>query len=290
MASERIDVVERDGLVLDVRDDGPVGADAVVVLLHGWPADSSCWSAVTPRLVGAGLRVVALDQRTVAPGARPSGRRAYRVPELVADVVALLDRLGAARSGGPAVHLVGHDWGGAVAWALAAGPDGDRLASLTVLSTPHPRAMARSLVTSPQLLRSTYVGLFQLPLVPEALLRARDGAVLRAVLRRSGLGAEHTEAYVRRLLEPGALRASLGWYRAVPLSAGGVAGPVAVPTTYVWSTGDTALDRRAAEATADHVTGPYRFVVREDVPHWLPEEDAPAVADLVLAQVDLPAR
>jgi pimeloyl-ACP methyl ester carboxylesterase len=272
----RITHIERDGLVLDVVDDGPLGDEAeVVVLLHGWPADSSCWSAVTPMLVAAGRRVLALDQRTVSPGARPPGRRAYRMPELVADVAALLDRVDRP------VHLVGHDWGGAVAWSLAATAP-ERLASLTVLSTPHPRAMARSLVRSPQLLRSTYIGLFQLPFVPEALLRAGDGTVLRTVLHRSGLGAEHTEAYVRRLLEPGALRASLGWYRALPLG-GDVAGSITVPTTYVWSTGDTALDRRAAEATGDHVTGPYRFVVLDDAPHWLPEEEPARVADLILS-------
>lgn len=276
MAPERTTAVERDGLVLDVHDDGPLDGD-VVVLLHGWPADSSCWDEVTPRLVAAGRRVVALDQRTVSPGARPRGRRAYRLPALVDDVVALLDRLGPAP-----VHVVGHDWGGAVAWALASRHP-DRLAALTVLSTPHPRAMAASLVRSPQLLRSSYIGLFQLPLVPEALLGVGDGRVLRTVLARSGLGDERAAAYARRLAEPGARRASLGWYRALPLAGRDVAGPIAVPTTYAWSTGDTALDRRAAERTADHVTGPYRFVVVDDAPHWLPEQRPALVADLVLA-------
>lgn len=283
MAASRIGSVERDGLVLDVHDSGPLDGE-VVVLLHGWPADSSCWAAVTPPLVDAGLRVVALDQRPVAAGARPRGRRPYRMPELVADVVALLDRLGSTP-----VHLVGHDWGGAVAWSLAASHP-ERLASLTVLSTPHPRAMAASLVRSPQLLRSTYVGLFQLPFVPEVLLGAAGGTVLRRVLRRSGLSAPWADAYADRLADADTRRASLGWYRALPLSAGEVAGPVDVPTTYAWSTGDAALDRTAAEATADHVTGPYRFVVVDDAPHWLPEERPDLVADLVLAQVDRPAR
>lgn len=280
MAADRIETVARHGLVLDVHDTGPVDGP-VAVLLHGWPADASCWSAVAPRLVEGGLRVVALDQRTVAPGARPRGRRAYRMPELVADVRALLARLG-----DRAVHLVGHDWGGAVAWSVAAGPDADRLASLTVLSTPHPRAMAASLVRSPQLLRSAYIGLFQVPVVPELLLGAGGGRGLEAVLRRSGLGPEHAARYVDRMQDPDARSASLGWYRALPLAGGDVAGPVAVPTTYAWSTGDTALDRTAAERTADHVTGPYRFVVVDDAPHWLPEERPALVADLVLAQLD----
>lgn len=279
MAPARVDQVSREGLVLDVRDDGPLDGP-VVVLLHGWPADSSCWAGVTSLLIADGYRVVALDQRGTSPGARPAGRWAYRVPELVADVVALLDRLDV----GP-VHLVGHDWGGAVAWAVAADHP-DRLTSLTVLSTPHPRAMARALTTSPQLLRSAYIGLFQLPLLPEVLLLAGGGTLLRTALERSGLPAEHAASYVRRLRRPGALRASLGWYRAVPLARGGLAGEVTVPTLYVWSTGDAALDRRAAARTGDHVTAPYRFEVLEGATHWLPELEADVVAPLITAHVE----
>ena len=119
----------RDGLVFDVSDSvadvesgsrvaGAVGSPGdsgeVVVLLHGWPQDRQTWSQVTPLLVDAGLRVVAFDQRGYSPRARPGGARAYRMEELVGDVLALLDALGS-----PRAHLVGHDWGGSVAWAFA---------------------------------------------------------------------------------------------------------------------------------------------------------------------------
>jgi len=274
MALVPSDRLERGDLVFDVYDEGPVGAD-VFVLLHGWPADASCWAEVSRHLVRRGHRVVALDQRGYSPGARPSGRRAYRMSELVADVLALLDRLGSAP-----IHLVGHDWGGAVAWAVASSHP-ERLATVSVLSTPHPRALARSLASSPQVLRSGYVAFFQLPVVPEALLLAGGGAVARRVLERSGLDSERAATYVRRMREPGALSASLAWYRAIPLDLGPGAGEITVPALYVWSTGDSALGRRAAELTADHVSGPYRFEVLEGVSHWIPEEVPDTVAELL---------
>ena len=130
-----MDHCTRDGLVFDVRDDGPAGGEAVV-LLHGWPQDHTAWRRVTPLLHAAGLRTLAPDQRGYSRGARPSRPTAYGMRELVADVVALLDQAGVDRA-----HLVGHDWGGSVAWAVAERHP-ERLRSLTVLSTPHHRAMA----------------------------------------------------------------------------------------------------------------------------------------------------
>ncbi|MCU1499507.1 MAG: putative hydrolase or acyltransferase of alpha/beta superfamily [Acidimicrobiales bacterium] len=273
-----MDHYTRGDLRFEVADRGPEDADAVV-LLHGWPEDSSSWDEVVPHLTRAGLRTLAPDQRGYSPGARPPGRRSYAGDELVGDVLALADAASLDR-----FHVVGHDWGGAVAWALAAGHPG-RVASLTVLSTPHPRAMARSMLGT-QLLRSWYMGFFQLPVVPEALLLARGGAVLANVLERSGLPPERAAVYVARQRQPGALSASLGWYRGVLTgSAAGADRPIAVPTTYAWSTGDTALGRQAAERTGDHVTGPYRFEILDGVSHWIPEEAPDLVAELVLDRV-----
>ena len=109
---------------LDVRVEGSP-AEETVVLLHGFPQGAAAWDRVWPPLAEAGFRVVLPDQRGYSPAARPPARRAYRMAELVGDLVALLDELGVER-----VHLVGHDWGGAVAWA-AAGAHPDRLLSLT---------------------------------------------------------------------------------------------------------------------------------------------------------------
>ncbi|MCV2491541.1 alpha/beta fold hydrolase [Geodermatophilus sp. YIM 151500] len=273
-----MDTYRRDGLTFDVRDGGPPDGDTVV-LLHGFPQDSTSWDGVAPALHARGLRTLAPDQRGYSPGARPRGRAAYRMRELVDDVVAMLDTAGLERA-----HVVGHDWGAAVGWALAAGRP-DRTRSLTAISVPHPAAMARAMVRSTQALRSWYMGLYQLPALPERLLLGGGGAGLRRGLVRSGLPAADADRYVARVREPGALTAALNWYRGMPWSAGEPVGRVRVPTLMVWSTGDAFLGRAAVEDTARFVEGPYRLEVLEALPHWIPEVAPDRVAELVSAHV-----
>jgi pimeloyl-ACP methyl ester carboxylesterase len=268
----------RDGLTFDVRDGGPPEGEAVV-LLHGFPQDSTAWTSVEPLLHRNGLRTLAPDQRGYSPGARPAGRTAYRVSETAADVLALLDAAGLERA-----HVVGHDWGAAVGWALAAWHP-DRVRSLTAISVPHPQAMTRALVTSDQGLRSYYMALFQLPVLPERLILANEAAPLRRMLSRGGLPDAAVERYVGRMREPGALTGALGWYRAIPWSARQRVGAIRVPTLHLWSTGDAFLGRAATEDTARFVDAPYRLEVLEGVGHWIPELAADVVADLVTAHV-----
>lgn len=264
---------ERNGLVFDVRDGGPPDGD-VVVLLHGFPQTSAAWDRVEPLLHGAGLRTLAPDQRGYSPGARPSGRTGYTLSELAADVLALLDAAGCERA-----HVAGHDWGGALAWWLGFHHP-QRVRSLTVLSTPHPKAMAQAALTSPQLLRSSYVALFQLPGVAERLLDPTSSRrwSLGDVLRRSGLDDHHAERYQEALAEPRALTGALSWYRALPLTRPDRApGRITVPTRYLWGRHDRFLGRRAAELTERYVDGDYRFVPLE-VGHWIPEQAPEAAA------------
>ena len=272
----------RAGLRFDVSDTG--GGGEVVVCLHGFPQDRSAYDAVVPPLAAAGLRVLVPDQRGYSPGARPRGRRPYATGELVADVLALLDAAGARRA-----HVVGHDWGGAVAWALAGGHP-ERVASATVLATPHPAAM-RAALPHGQALRSAYMGAFQLPRVPEALLLARGGAPLRALLRRSGLPRPLAERYARRMAEPGALTAALAWYRALPWSGPrpGGGGFVPVPVTYLHARRDPAFAPEAVRRTGHHVSGP--FTARElDCGHWIPETRPEEVVRAVLERTGGPDR
>jgi pimeloyl-ACP methyl ester carboxylesterase len=276
-----MDHFTRDGLTFDVVDAGPADGE-VIVLLHGFPETSASWERVIPGLVGAGYRVLAPDQRGYSPGARPRGRRAYVVAELAADVMALADQAGAER-----FHLVGHDWGGAVAWAVAT-DHADRLRTLAVLSTPHPQAMVRSFTRSTQGLRSWYMGFFQLPGVPERMMLARDGRAFRRSLTRGGLPSDLVERYYEKLRQPGAMTAALNWYRAIPFQTRSARRPdkVTVPTLYVWSTGDFALGRAAADLTGRYVSGPYQFEVLEGVSHWIPEEAPDDVVRLVLEHMD----
>jgi pimeloyl-ACP methyl ester carboxylesterase len=263
----------RSGLVFDLGDSG--GGDDVVVLLHGWPQDRHAWAQVTPLLTEAGLRVVAPDQRGYSPGAQPTGRAAYRMPELVADVLALVDALGESH-----VHLVGHDWGGAVAWAFAERHP-ERLLSLTVLSTPHHEAMAWAMLHGDQALRSWYVAAFQLPVLPELVLRRG----LAQTLRSSGLPEHDVQRYAARFRRQGMASGGLGWYRAIPLGAFHLGGQhqrrISTPTTYVWGRHDPALGRAAAERTGDHVAADYSFV-ELDAGHWLPETHPHEVAAAIL--------
>ena len=264
----------RDGLVFDVADSG--AGDEVVVLLHGWPQDRHTWSQVAPLLAADGLRVVTFDQRGYSPGALPRGRDAYRMSELVSDVLALVDALGETR-----VHLVGHDWGGSVAWAFAERHP-ERLLSLTAVSTPHHRAIAWALRHADQARRSWYMAAFQLPALPELVLRRR----LPAALRRSGLPEQHVQRYAARFRRPGMASGGLAWYRAIPLRRSAphdatASHRISPPTAYVWGRHDPALGRAAAERTRSHVAADYTFT-ELDAGHWLPETHPQEVAAVIL--------
>ena len=263
-----------DGLTFDYLDTGGLGEP--VVLLHGYPGDHRSWSRVTPELVDAGYRVLALDQRGYSPGARPRGRRAYRLDCTVGDLFALADAAGVGR-----FHAVGHDWGAAVGWGAAASRPA-RLATLTSLTVPHPRAMLRALTSSDQALRSWYVLACQLPRLPEAAVAGeRGGRWFTRALVSSGLSPAWAEEYVE-LLRAGAAGPALNWYRAIPFSRPGLSAEVSVPTLHVYATSDVAVARRGAELTGRYVSGPYRFEILEGASHWVPEEHAGALVPILL--------
>jgi len=266
----------RDGWLFSVDDRGRP-SDEPYILLHGFPGGSQTWHDVADALVANRFRVLAPDQRGYADGARPRQVDAYVLPELAADVLALADAAGADR-----FHLAGHDWGGFVAWYLAA-HHRDRLASVAILSTPHPRAIAESMLASLQPLRSSYVLAFQVPALPERVLTMLGGRLLRSGLVASGLPAPFAESYVARTVQPGALTGALNWYRAAVRHPHHLrtVDSIEAPVLYVWSSRDVALGRTAAQGTARHVTGPYRFVVLDHVPHWIPETRPAQVASLL---------
>lgn len=272
-----MDSFGRDGLTFDVRDSGPQDGP-VVVLLHGFPQTASSFDRVTPLLVDAGLRVLAPDQRGYSPRARPAGRRAYVLRTLVDDVVALLDAAEV-----PAAHVVGHDWGGAVAWTVASRRPG-RTLSLTALSTPHPAAMREAMRHGDQLRRSSYMAFYQLPWLPERRLLADGGAPIRRALVGSGLPADRADEDVRRLLEPGALTAALAWYRAIGVGGSFGAGRVHVPTTHLYGRDDPFFSPDAHLTTSGWVRAPFRSTAI-DAGHWLPDTHPAEVADAVLARV-----
>jgi pimeloyl-ACP methyl ester carboxylesterase len=258
--------------VFDVTVQGPQDAPAVL-LLHGFPQTSHSWRDVLPWLKD--FRVIVPDQRGYSPGARPAEVEAYRVPALVADALGILDALDVEQA-----HVVGHDWGAAVAWQLAA-RHAARVRTLTAVCVPHPRAFIEALRTDEEQRRhSLYMRDFAKPGYDEVLL-ADDAALLRDVFGGSG-GTVDMEHVVAAARQPGALAAWLRWYAAQRLEDIVDTPAVEVPTLYVWPDGDLALRRAGAEGTAAWVTGPYRFEVFEGVSHWLPEQAADRLGALLL--------
>ena len=267
-----IDSVNARGLTFPYRVTGPERGREVL-LLHGFPQYSLEWAAQLEELGGAGYRVVAPDQRGYAAGNQPEGADAYRMDELVADVIAILDRLGWARA-----DLVGHDWGGAVAWQVA-GRHPERLRTLTAVSTPHPHAVAKARKSGgPQREMSSYMDVFRQPGVAEEALLADDAAALRALYD----GLPETEHYVERFQDRQTLTSALNWYRAMTRQDADKVGSIDVPTLYVWGDDDIAFGREAAEATAEYVTSPYTFAVLEGAGHWVPETRAEDLNRLLL--------
>jgi pimeloyl-ACP methyl ester carboxylesterase len=267
------------GLTFDVSIGGPEDGPPVL-LLHGFPQHRGEWDAVAPLLWAAGLRTIAVDQRGYSPGARPKEVADYRITECALDAVSIVDLLDYRD-----VHVVGHDWGSMVGWHLAL-RHADRVRTFTAISVPHPAAMAQALTDDPeQRERSRYMGFFRRVGEAEDLLLENDARRLRAVFAGSGLDEAGVDRFVAPLRRPGALTAALNWYRAMGRDDAAGLGAVEVPTTFIWSDGDVAIGRTAAEACRDHVKGDYRFVELTGLSHWIPDQDPDAVAAAVLARV-----
>jgi pimeloyl-ACP methyl ester carboxylesterase len=274
----RVDVGD---LTFDVRVDGPEDGRPVL-LLHGFPETCTSWAAVTPLLTRAGLRTYAPDQLGYSPGARPGEVEAYSMQNLAQVTADLMTALEV-----PVADVVGHDWGANVAWTLAAWHS-DRVRTLTAVSVPHPAAYTAAFRADPeQRERSAYIRLFWQPGKAEEVLLADDARRLRRMLtggeQDTGIPPEAVDEYVAVLSAPGALTGALNWYRA--MSSDTRVDPAEVPTTYVWSDGDVAIGRTAAEACANFVTGDYRFVELPGVTHWIPEQAPEQLARAILDRI-----
>jgi pimeloyl-ACP methyl ester carboxylesterase len=256
----------------------------LVLLLHGYPQTRHSWREQVPALGAAGYRAIAPDQRGYSPGVRPDPSRlaAYGIDRLVADV---LDLAAASGHGTQPFHLVGHDWGGQVAW-ITAFRHPERLASLTVLSRPHPAAFRRAFRDNVdnQQYRSRHHKAFHDPATAGRLLED-GGRRLRRQLRESHVPEAAVEEYLSVLGDPKALEAALAWYRAAGALANMEIGPVTVPTLYIWGEDDHSVGRGAAESTAQHVTGPYRFEAVPGIGHFVTDQIPAVVTRLLLAHL-----
>jgi len=254
-------LIEANGISLYVEDHGQ---GVPVLLIHGWPDSARLWRYQIPHLVANGFRVITPDLRGFGRSDRPGEVAAYALRNAVADMTAILDQVGI-----EAAHVVGHDWGAAVAW-LTAMFSPDRVRTLTVISVPHPLA-ARTLR---QYEMAWYQLFFQFTGIAEATLQHDDWAWLRTFSRGDG----DQDQWIADLSRPGALTASLNWYRAnlAPRMPGPPARlpPVTAPTLAIWSAGDHYLDGERVRNSAALVQGPWRYEEIPDASHWVPV-DAP---------------
>jgi pimeloyl-ACP methyl ester carboxylesterase len=267
------------GLVFDASVAGDAAAP-LVLLLHGFAVSRHLYDAQLPALAEAGYFAVAPDQRGYSPGARPNPAQfaQYDIELLIADALDLVVAVG---HGAPRrFHLVGHDWGGSLAWEIAARHP-DRLGSLTMLSRPHPDAFGRALRDDPeQPHRSRHHKAFLDPGAVARLL-AEDAKWLRERHAANGVPPGATAKHLSVLGDPRAMEAALAWYRARGTVHRPI-GPVKVPTLFVWGDADDTVGRVAAEGTRDFVQAPYRFEALPGVGHYAPDQVPERVTALLL--------
>ncbi|MDM0009505.1 alpha/beta hydrolase [Variovorax sp. J22G73] len=273
------------GIRLHVATAGPAHAP-LVVLLHGFPETALAWRRYVDPLLALGWRVAVPDQRGYGASDKPGGVRDYVLDVLADDVCALGAALGAEQ-----FAVVGHDWGGMVAWHLAARHP-EVVERLAILNAPHPASFLGYALTHPfQLARSAYVGLFQLPLVPEALLSVNGFSLLAASLTRTSkpgtFDDELLAAYRQAWQAPRAIASMLNWYRAMAL-ARPVSTLIEAPTLILWGGQDAALEAGLAdEALAYCARGKLERL--PDATHWLHHEQPVRVGALLCDFLAQPA-
>jgi pimeloyl-ACP methyl ester carboxylesterase len=266
-------------LTFDSLTAGPANTP-LVLLLHGFAESMHYWRAQVTALADAGYRAVAPGQRGYSPGARPDPNDCanYHIDRLMDDAMAMVSACG---TGDRRFHLVGHDWGGSIAWALADRLP-QRLASLTVLSRPHPNAFNRALQLpdGEQARRSRHHTAFLEPNAADMVL-ASDARWLRERWAAAGVPAEAIALHLSVLGNKEAMNAALAWYRARGAIRGPL-GPIQVPTLYIWGDADDTVGRVAAEGTRDFVSAPYRFEVLRGGSHFVADQMPDRVSALLL--------
>ena len=262
-------------LAFDALVAGPPDAP-LVLLLHGFAESMRCWEAQIEALAGAGYRAVAPSQRGYSPGARPdpADTANYHIDRLMDDAMAIVAASG---HGDRRFHLAGHDWGGSISWALA-DKYPEQLASLTVLSRPHPNAFNRALQMpgGDQAQRSRHHTTFLAPDAADAVL-ADDARWLRERLAANGVPTRAIEAHLTVLGNKPAMEAALAWYR--------TRGAIRTPTLYIWGDADDTVGRDAAEGTVDFIAAPYRFEALPGIGHFAADQAPERVSELMLTHL-----
>ena len=266
---------------LHVAQAGPLDGP-LVILLHGFPEFWYGWRKQIGPLAAAGYRVWVPDQRGYNLSDKPVGVGAYAIDTLAADVVGLIDAAGRERA-----FLVGHDWGAAVAWRVAA-THPDRLNKLVIMNVPHPGVMARFVLTKPrQLLRSWYIAFFQLPFLPEWIIRLGHWRLMTGALQRTSrpgtFSKEDLTHYRQAWSQPNAFRSMINWYRAAVRKRPATSAPgrIRVPTLVLWGVRDAFLIRDMAQPSIDRCDEG-QLIFFEKATHWIQHEEADRVNERLI--------
>ena len=269
------------------------GEGPLVLLLHGFPEFWYSWRHQIPALAAAGFMVVAPDLRGFNDSDKPAGIEAYRMSQIVEDVAGLCRAFGHEQA-----VVVGHDWGGAVAYAFAmANPDMTR--ALVALNCPHPADFSQALMGGKnleQMKKSWYMFFFQFPEIPEQVLAADNFRLLKAFAysqaRRGTFSAKDLKAYTEAFSKPGALTGGINWYRAMlrrPTHASGVGTrparlfpPIGAPTLVIWGERDHFLGKELTRGMKRHFTGKFSIRYLPGVSHWVQQEVPGRVNALLL--------
>jgi epoxide hydrolase 4 len=291
-------------LQVSVTNEG--GPRGLSLLLHGFPELAFSWRYQIPALADAGYEVWAPNLRGYGESSKPPKVSDYAMDRLLADIAALIDA-----SGRDDVTLMGHDWGAAQAWMFAIGRVRP-LRRLVIMNVPHPACMRRELRSFRQLRKSWYIFAFQVPWLPENLLRARHAKAIGDVFEKSAndtsrFPPEVTDVYRQAALRPGAMRSMINYYRAAARTLPWTSDDVAVietPTLMLWGIQDTALSIETTHGTDQYVADfTLRYLpevshwVQQEAPEtvnamllaWLADEPVPQAAEVIIERLDDPA-
>ncbi len=269
--------VELGGLRFELLEEG--SGDRLALCLHGFPEHAISWRHQMPVLAAMGFRVWAVNQRGYGRSSCPQRIADYAMEHLLEDVAGLIDASGASR-----VVLIGHDWGAMVAWCFAAGQRRP-IERLVIMNVPHPLCFRAALKHWRQRRRSWYIGLFQVPALPERMLAARGGEAIRRMFAPLRLPAEILAVYTHQITEPGRATAMLNWYRAMRrpgLRMAELSRVIEVPTLVIWGEQDVALDLICLDNTDRYVR---QLSIRRlpGVSHWV-QQDAPEQVNELLRE------
>ena len=273
---QRIESYQREGLTFDVIDSGALDGQ-IFVLLHGFPETNKSWQETSEILNQAGYRTLAINQRGYSLGAQPEKRRDYRGSALIEDVNTLLDLIG------QPVYLVGHDWGAVVAWDVAQRYP-DKIKHLITVSVPHKAAFMQAMLKSNQLFKSYYMGLFQLPKIPE-LLFEKFPKIGLGLLKNTGMTAQQLQDFQQDIVNEKRLSPALNWYRGIPFSSNKtLLKPITVPTLFIWGKHDSAVGAKSVALNHRFIKAPYKEIIM-DATHWIPVQNAKELSGYILEAV-----